>query len=342
MSRGIIFATVFAVAVPVAAFAQSGPFPDWPEPARSAAKAAPVKKPASKPAPVRAEPAKAGPQKSAPEAKPKLEPVMKAMLVRGSRPECEPNCPEWISLEGRIVGSSSRELKKVLSQIGTRKPPVILSSLGGDVDQAYAMARMIRAKGLDVAVGKTELRVCEPADKACRQRQSQGAAQGAPSNQRAICASACPIVLAGGVRRFVGPNAFLGVHEILTIQTPIRITRMYRVETRTNWGVPVSQRKILVSERREALKPRTKSTPGDSYVKLGEFFLEHGVQGMVLLYMSASHDSIHWVTRAEQLSTRIATHFVSPANMLAGELTLPVPPARVPDTGEAGASAAAR
>lgn len=329
-----MFAAVLSVALPVSALAQS-PFSDWPEPSRPAAKPAPAKKPAAKPVTTRAAPAKSVPAKTAPAkaaptpaAQPKLEPPMKVVLVRSATPGCEPNCAEWISAEGRIVANTGAEFRRVFARLGSRRPPILLSSMGGDVDQAQTIAQLIRNLGLDIVVAKTNFQPCDVADKTCRQRQGQGWRQGTPSTERTICASACPMLLAGGVRRFVGADAFLGVHQIQTIQTPIRITRTYRIETRTSWGEPVSQKKTLVSEKREALRPQKKDTPTNTYLKLRDFFRQLGVtDSIVMLYLSAPHDKIHWITRSEQLSTRIATHFANAPRVLSGES---IPPAALP------------
>jgi hypothetical protein len=146
---------------------------------------------------------------------PELDRSMQFAVVRGSNPLCEPICPEWIWAEGDIRSDTATRLKKFLKTLGDRKLPVIIQSPGGDLDAAFAMGRMIRAKGLDVAVGYTRFVSCAPRQKDC-EAGKMGGYIGIAASGFAYCNSACPMVLAGGVKRFVGSWAQLGVHQITT------------------------------------------------------------------------------------------------------------------------------
>lgn len=330
MYRSLILAAVLVTAAPMVVLAQS-PLSDWPGAEPDRRKTAPAKQAAKKPAAAKADPVKqAAPAaedaagKTAPQAKekPKLEGPMKVVHVRGAGPACEPHCPEWISAEGRIVATTGNEFKRVLAKLGDRKLPVLLSSLGGDVKQAEEIAGLIRRKRLDIIVAKTEFLSCKPTDKICRQMRAKGIMQGRPVDDLAPCASACPIILSGGVRRIVGPTSFLGVHQIQTFQQRVRVTQIYRVETRTSWGVPVSAKKTLISEKREALRPVKKDTSPMAYLSLRDIFRNMGVDAerLVALYESTPHEKVRWLTRAELLATRIATHTISIERALAGDI----------------------
>jgi hypothetical protein len=72
---------------------------------------------------------------------------------------------------------------------------VLLSSPGGDLDQAIIIGEIIRSHGLDTAVGTIG-----------------GAGEVAPS----YCASACVLVYAGGRSRFGVAGSKLGVHRFVT------------------------------------------------------------------------------------------------------------------------------
>jgi hypothetical protein len=72
---------------------------------------------------------------------------------------------------------------------------VLMSSPGGDVDQALIMGEIIRSRGLTTAVG-----VVDPS----------GALK--PS----YCASACVLVYAGGKNRYGVQGSMLGVHRFVT------------------------------------------------------------------------------------------------------------------------------
>ncbi len=87
---------------------------------------------------------------------------MQFLVVRSNQPGCEPTCPEWISAEGTIVRESPTHLKKLLKAIGDRRLPIVVTSLGGDVDAAMVLGRIIRARKLEVAVGKTRFVGCQP------------------------------------------------------------------------------------------------------------------------------------------------------------------------------------
>jgi hypothetical protein len=72
---------------------------------------------------------------------------------------------------------------------------VLLSSPGGNLDQALIIGEIIRSHGLDTAVGKLD-----------------GSGEVAPS----YCASACVLVFAGGKSRFGVAGSKLGVHRFVT------------------------------------------------------------------------------------------------------------------------------
>ena len=98
---------------------------------------------------------------------PQLAP-MKVVHVKSSAPGCAPNCPEWISAEGMIDDGTLAQFKKVFKEIGPRKLPILIDSGGGLVDESIAIGRLIRAKGLDVAVTKTVISQIGRAS--CRER----------------------------------------------------------------------------------------------------------------------------------------------------------------------------
>jgi membrane-bound ClpP family serine protease len=75
---------------------------------------------------------------------------------------------------------------------------VLLSSPGGDLNQAAIMGEIIRSRGLVTAVGVAD---------------ASGAVR--PS----YCASACVLVYAGGKTRYGVPGSALGVHRFVTTRT---------------------------------------------------------------------------------------------------------------------------
>ncbi len=137
---------------------------------------------------------------------------MRFVLVRGRSFLCDPNCPEWISAEGTISAQTPERLRQLLDTIGDRRLPVVINSPGGDVLGALAAGRLIRERKLDVAVARTEFIGCEPDKADCAAE--DGVYVGLTIDASGACGAACPIMLAGGVRRLVGPRAQLTVHSM--------------------------------------------------------------------------------------------------------------------------------
>lgn len=147
---------------------------------------------------------------------------MRFAVVRSSSRGCEPSCPEWITASGKITSNSPREFRKLLRTLGKRRLPVVLESPGGDVNAAMVIGRMIRKRGMDVAVGKTGFDGCTVAQTKCgSNRYADGAMAGFPAQGNAYCFSACPFILAGGVRRLAGTWSQIGVHQVTSsLKTP--------------------------------------------------------------------------------------------------------------------------
>lgn len=86
--------------------------------------------------------------------------------------------------EGTIETGSASRLAAELAARSDYIRVVSLNSPGGALEDAMAMARLIRGKGVSTEVV-----------------------------DGAICASSCPLVLAGGLVRAVAPKASVGVHQ---------------------------------------------------------------------------------------------------------------------------------
>lgn len=88
-----------------------------------------------------------------------------------------------VRLTGQIVGGEAGALQRLL-QAGTaagKTPTVFLASEGGDVDEAMALGRVIRASGAVTVHG--------------------------------YCASACVYAFVGGRERFVASDSILSIHR---------------------------------------------------------------------------------------------------------------------------------
>lgn len=87
--------------------------------------------------------------------------------------------------EGSIdLGASDRFAKEIEAR-GEYVKSVSLNSPGGSVADALAMSKLIRDKGINTHVAA-----------------------------KALCASSCPLIFAGGVAREAEENAIIGVHQV--------------------------------------------------------------------------------------------------------------------------------
>jgi hypothetical protein len=237
------------------------------------------------------------------------DPPMQVHVVRSTHAGCEPQCVQWIAAQGKIDGASLGHFRKVLGQLGNRKLPVLIDSSGGSVNDALAIGRLIRAKGLDVVVTRTLFTPCAPTDLACRKR-SPGDLRGLAQARLSKCASSCAFILAGGARRLVGQGAFVGVHQItMTLHR-------YRILTRHSFGIPVETRKALVStEKLGQQSPPTLRTYGE----MKRYFAEMGIgdEIMALINSTPGH-KIRWLTADELRSTQLATHPFNGEQLITG------------------------
>ena len=254
------------------------------------------------------------------------DPPMQVHLVRSAEPGCEPHCPEWIAAQGQIESGAAARFRRVLRQVRDRRLPVLIDSNGGRVDEALAIGRLLRARGLDVAVSRTVLASCAPADKACARRaRSARARLGLPKVDMAMCASSCAFVLAAGRRRLVAPTTYVGVHQIRSFYIYPKIVRTYRV---TGIG------KQLLSERRVTERVVETPTPQWTYDRIRRYFKEMGVgEGLMPLILATPGDRLYWLSPDELRETGLATDGLDGEEVLtaAGEVLQP------PASGPAGA-----
>ncbi|TIQ28314.1 MAG: hypothetical protein E5X48_31655 [Mesorhizobium sp.] len=136
---------------------------------------------------------------------------MRFVLVRGSSPLCNPDCPEWISAEGVIAAGTPDRLRELLDTVGGRRLPLVVNSPGGDVQGALAAGRLIRERGLDVAVARTDFLDCDPGAVGCGAKDLH---TGLTVDAGAECDAACAVMIAGGTRRFVGADVHFLVHSM--------------------------------------------------------------------------------------------------------------------------------
>jgi hypothetical protein len=249
---------------------------------------------------------------------PPAEPPMRVVIVRGAEAGCEPSCPEWIAAQGKIEARTVTRFKKILDRLGPRKLPLLIHSGGGDMDASLAIGRMLRERGLDIAVARTAFVPCAPKDAACVKNRANDMMQGRPDDTLAICASACAFVLAAGDRRFVGMRAYVGVHQILLLQTFSKVMQTFKVTlVRSSTGAP-KVKKELVGTKIIARRTVPKKAPASVYDRVERYFAEMGVDQRINgLLQKTPNASVHWLNHTELKDTRIATHRLDSELLLA-------------------------
>jgi hypothetical protein len=245
---------------------------------------------------------------SGPHAAPNAAAPMRFVKVRSDNAACRPDCPEWISAEGKIVTGSADALERTLATTGDRRLPIVINSAGGAVEDAMAMGRLIRAKRLAVVVAHTSLAPCAKGAKIC------GEAKGDADSRGAYCASACTLALAGGVERYVSRQSYVGVHQMTEVVSETQVKKLYKVHYLKLAGLKLELSRHLVGEQRTT--STAKRTADDSVDgAVADYFAEMGVADPVMkLTLATPSKSIHWLTADELRLSRLATAWVDRAN----------------------------
>ena len=235
-------------------------------------------------------------------------PTMRFAVVRSDEGKCEPVCPEWISAEGAIKANTPAAFKRMLKELKGRRLPLVIHSPGGDVDAAMQLGRMIRKAKLDTAVGKTWFEGCKPEQKDCQANKGRAARlMGHPYTLASMCNSACPLMLSGGLRRFAGLEAYLGVHQVTTVWTKQRIM------VRTTYRVVNGKKKVVSRKeigRKNAGSYTTYEMSKALEKKIAAYLKEMGVDLSILdLAKSTPASTIQEVTVFEAFNAKLVTGF---------------------------------
>ncbi|ENN87972.1 hypothetical protein RHSP_50100 [Rhizobium freirei PRF 81] len=233
---------------------------------------------------------------------------MRFLLVHGDMGQCrgDDTCPDWISAEGQIMADSPRKLQKLLKQLGDRKLPIVVNSPGGDVKAATEMAYAIRRQKLSIAVGRTRSRLCPYAEPICPAAIAKdGSIKGEPYSADAVCFSACPLFFTGGVRRVYSPFALMGVHQITTTYSEVR------VQYRTEYEVVDGKRKILSKReigRKFVGKYDTTKLDKAQKARLVGFLGKMGIDKSVVdLMLGTDPNGIHLISQMDALKLKLTT-----------------------------------
>jgi hypothetical protein len=235
-----------------------------------------------------------------------METPMRILRVRSGDPACQPDCPDWIAAEGKIEVGTAQAFARVIGGLGGHRLPVLVNSPGGSVADAMAMGRLIRARGLAVAVARTNL---EPGANPA----GSGEARGAAVTPGAMCNSACPLMLAGGVERYAGLFASIGVHHVTQIITNWKITHWYRVNYRIVDGRKEEISRVFTGDKRSETTTQQSAGPkieGD----ISAYLKEMGIgPPMMDLIETTPTTGLHWLSDKEKIESRLITLSLSGA-----------------------------
>ena len=230
-------------------------------------------------------------------------PAMTFQLVRAPSPQCAPDCPEWIAAQGQINAGTARDFRAFLARLDRRRRPVLIESNGGSIEDALDMGRLIRARGLAVAVAHTTA-IASAADDPAR------AVVGSAASYPAYCLSACSFVLAAGVERYVSPLATVGVHQTVQKLSQTFVYRRFLVHYRVVNGRREEVSREVMSEDKKTVAS-TRVSPPALNARLAAYFREMGVDARIVgLMQTATPSQIHDMTAEELIDTRLATVWI--------------------------------
>ena len=251
-------------------------------------------------------PAAAAPAKPKQVEPPKLTAApMRVVIIRDSRPGCEPNCAEWISAQGQIIKDTPAQFRRAVKTLGHKKLPIFISSPGGEVTAAIAIGHEIRKLKLDVAVEQTFFARCEQPGTTCDLAALKDGDKGRPEPIGAACSSACVLILAAGTERVVPVYGFVGVHQHHTTQTLRKVQQTYRIHRGIeDWRV-VEHREVIAEKELSRATVETAS----NYGPVRTYFTAMGINtaAIVPLLLGTPNTSIHRMTPDERRATRIVT-----------------------------------
>jgi len=131
-------------------------------------------------------------------------------VAHGAPDACGNGCSDWIAAEGIVQWDSHNRLFNILDRHGGRKLPVVINVRGeSNLNTAITLGRILRERGIDTAVGATEVEACKgkPEPECFALKRPGGPLDAGIGPPNTPCSLACVLILAGGVHRSLPASA---------------------------------------------------------------------------------------------------------------------------------------
>ena len=136
--------------------------------------------------------------------------AMSFYLAHGPSGSCGPGCSDWIAAEGSIQWDTFKRLIAFLEHHPNRKLPVVINiAPASNLFVATTLGRIFRERGLDTTVGSIEIPECarKTHEECLALKRAERPVRATVNVEGVRCDLACVLMLAGGVGRYMPPQA---------------------------------------------------------------------------------------------------------------------------------------
>jgi hypothetical protein len=206
-------------------------------------------------------------------------------VARGAEDSCGPGCHEWIAADGQFDEGSAARFRAFLARVKPRGLPVFFNSNGGLQEEAMAIGRIMRERGMRAGVALTRPQICtrRPDDRVvCETAKKSG--KPLPSEWTSFdanCNSACGIALIGAVERWIPPGGAIGIHS-------------------PAYYCFLKSGRIVGQKGNSALAAQCRTYTAQGAAELARYAREMGIgPGFVAAMNKVPHDEVRYLTREE-------------------------------------------
>lgn len=210
--------------------------------------------------------------------------------AKGAPDSCGPGCDHWIAIEGKVDTGAAARVERFFHERKDTQRPIYFNSPGGELRDALAIGRLLRARKAVGRVGRTVVDACPgtQTDDACTLiKTTREEVIATIATRGAVCGSACTFLLFGTSTREVAPDSMVAVHGA-------RIGMQFRLN-------------VTEAHREEAIAKAHVEADRMAFAYVDEMGISRDV---MTLADSISPDSIRVLTRQELYSFRIDTRNV--------------------------------